>query len=94
MEKKCEWGKKSAMDSVLTSLQFYASVWIRRPENESENFGGKGRWYVKLPGTGNDPVCYEMCIRDRRMETKMLFPMFLLLGLVMAIVMIPAFMSM
>jgi len=28
------------------------------------------------------------------METKMLFPMFLLLGLVMAIVMIPAFMSM
>ena len=47
MEKKCEWGKKSAMDSVLTSLQFYASVWIRRPENESENFGGKGRWYVK-----------------------------------------------
>ena len=29
-----------------------------------------------------------------RMETKMLFPMFLLLGLVMAIVMIPAFMSM
>ena len=29
-----------------------------------------------------------------RMETKMLFPMFLLLGLVMAILMIPAFMSM
>lgn len=29
-----------------------------------------------------------------RMETKMLFPMFLLLGLVMAILMIPAFMNM
>lgn len=23
----------------------------------SKFFGGKGRWYVKLPRTGNDPVC-------------------------------------
>lgn len=37
----------------------------------------------------------NQAIQDgERMETKMLFPMFLLLGLVMAIVMIPAFMSM
>ena len=37
----------------------------------------------------------NQAIQDgERMETKTLFPMFLLLGLVMAIVMIPAFMSM
>ena len=52
------------MDYLLTSLQFYARVRIRRPENESENFGGKVRWYVKLPGTGNDPVCYGGSLCD------------------------------
>ena len=36
----------------------------------------------------------QKLVDGERMETKMLFPMFLLLGLVMAIVMIPAFMSM